>query len=150
MNEASTIAIIGILGSCVAALIWIIKYLFDSFKPALDKLAEVTHANTEATKNADAYLQQRNGRDIEFHREIMVKLQAIPLRADGSATIVADELKNQTEVLKVELDKQNILIVDALHQIVELTAEKIEQGKKQNEHQTIIEQTVEKQIISKV
>jgi len=147
MNEASTIAIVGILGSCVAALIWIIKYLFDSFKPALDKLVEVTHANTEATKNADAYLQQRNGRDIEFHKEIMAKLQAIPVKAEGAATIVANELKNQTEVLRVELDKQNILIIDELHHIVELTAERIEQGKKQSEHQVIVEQTVEKQII---
>jgi len=147
MNETSTIAIIGILGSTVGALIYIIKYLFTTFKPVLDRLVEVTHANTEATKNADAYLQQRNGRDIEFHKDIMAKLQAIPLKAEGAATIVAEELKNQTEVLRVELDKQNILIVDELHKIVELTAERIEQGKKQSEHQIIVEQTVEKQII---
>ena len=147
MNETSTIAIIGILGSTVGALIYIIKYLFTTFKPVLDRLVEVTHANTEATKNADAYLQQRNGRDIEFHKDIMAKLQAIPLKAEGAATIVAEELKNQTEVLRVELDKQNILIVDELHKIVELTAERIEQGKKQSEHQVIVEQTVEKQII---
>jgi len=123
MNEASTIAIIGILGSTVAALIWIIKYLFDSFKPVMDELVKVTQANTAATTSADTYLKQRNGRDIEFHTEIMAKLQDIPSQAAKAAEVVAEELKR----------------------VGDLTAETLEHSR---EHQTIREQTVEKQIIN--
>ena len=125
MNEASTIAIIGILGSTVAALIWIIKYLFDSFKPAMDELVKVTQANTSATTSADTYLKQRNGRDIEFHTEIMAKLKDIPSQAVEAVKIVAEELKR----------------------VGDLTAETLEHSRA---HQIIKEQTVEKQIISKV
>ena len=123
MNEASTIAIIGILGSTVAALIWIIKYLFDSFKPAMDELISATQANTAATTSADTYRKERNGRDTEFHAEIMAKLQDIPNQAAEAAKIVAKELKR----------------------VGDLTAETLEHSR---EHQTIREQTVEKQIIN--
>jgi len=75
MNDAVTLAIVALLGTLIAGAIWVIKYLFGSFKPVLDSLVDSTRANTEATKSADAYLKQRNGRDIEFHTEIMKELR---------------------------------------------------------------------------
>lgn len=67
VNEAVMLAALGIVSACVAGLIWVIKRMFNDVVPALKHLTKATESNTEATKSADAYLQQRNGRDIERH-----------------------------------------------------------------------------------
>jgi len=127
MNEASTLAIIGILGATTGALVWIIKYLFTSFKPVMDNLVRATEENTKATQSADEYLRERNGRDIEFHKEIMVSLKEIPAQA-----------KKQAEQ-----------VVEELHRVGDLTAERLVQSAEQTKHQTVTEQTVEHQIVEK-
>ena len=132
MNDAALLAALAIVATISGALVWIIKYLFNTFKPVMDELVKSTQANTEATISADTYLKQRNGRDIEFHSEILSKLQDIPNQAAKAAEVVAQELKR----------------------VGDLTAGKAEQVKENLEnttnHQNVIEQTVETQIISKV
>ena len=127
MNEAATLAIIGILGATTAALVWIIKYLFASFMPVMDNLVRATEENTKATKSADEYLRDRNGRDKTFHEEIMLSLKEIP-----------DQAKKQAEEVAKEL-----------HRVGDLTAERLVQAAGQTKHQTVIEQTVEHQIVEK-
>ena len=127
MNEAATLAIIGILGATTAALVWIIKYLFASFMPVMDNLVRATEENTKATKSADEYLRDRNGRDKTFHEEIMLSLKEIP-----------DQAKTQAEEVAKEL-----------HRVGDLTAERLVQAAGQTKHQTVIEQTVEHQIVEK-
>jgi len=127
MNEAATLAIIGILGATTAALVWIIKYLFASFMPVMDNLVRATEENTKATKSADEYLRDRNGRDKTFHEEIMLSLKEIPNQAKKQAEEVAKEL----------------------HRVGDLTAERLVQAAGQTKHQTVIEQTVEHQIVEK-
>jgi len=126
MNDAALLAALGIVATISGALVWIIKYLFNTFKPVMDELVKSTQANTEATISADTYLKQRNGRDIEFHTEIMNKLQDIPNKAARAAEVVAEELKR----------------------VGDLTAETLEQSKHDLSHQTIKEQTVEHQTVN--
>lgn len=103
MGESSNLAVIGILASCVGALVWIIKYLFAKIIPNLEKntdmlklLADVTTNNTAATKSADEYLRERNGRDIEFHTQVVERLDAVPLKMEQIALKQAKELKRIT------------------------------------------------------
>ena len=129
-NDAALLAALAITATCVGSLVWIIKYMFNTFKPIMDELVKVTQANTEVTKNADTYLQQRNGRDIEFHTAMMTKIEDIPIQAKKAAHILAAELKR----------------------VGDLTAQKVEQVKETASHptdQAIQTQTVEKQIINK-
>ncbi len=60
---------------------------------SLNKLTAATEKNTDATKSADAYLKQRNGRDIEKHTELLKATQAIPrtlkrIAADQAVAII--------------------------------------------------------------
>ena len=132
MNEAALLAALAIVATISGALVWIIKYLFNTFKPVMDELVRATQANTSATISADTYLKQRNGRDIDFHTEIMEKLKAIPDQAAIQAERVAIELKR----------------------VGDLTAQKVAEVKEEVSHpttqqQTVIKQTVEEQVINK-
>lgn len=87
------LALVAVLTTCVGGLIWIIKYMFTHIRPLLESLVEATRLNTQATESADEYLRQRNGRDMEFHREVMIGLKEIPKESKRQASIVAKELK---------------------------------------------------------
>ena len=103
-NDASLLAALAIVSTCVLALVWVIKHLFTSIIPALDGLNKVTELNTKATKMADAYLRERNGRDIEFHTELMASMNAIPEQIKDTAKITAKELVK----IQANLPAQNI------------------------------------------
>lgn len=133
MDSAATIAIVGVLSATVGALIWIIKYLFTEFKPALDTLIKLsaeniknTAQNTETTRSADLYLRERNGRDNAFHSEVMASLKDIPIQAKAQADIVVQELRN----------------------VGKLTAKTLEETNQQTITQTVVEQTVGKQVVA--
>lgn len=102
-TNAGLLAALGIVSVSVGALVWIIKYLFTEIKPALVSLVEVTTTNTAATKSADIYLRERNGRDNEFHSEVMVALQDIPVQANVQAKTVARELKRVGDMTAAKL-----------------------------------------------
>lgn len=98
-NATTTIAIVGVLATCVGGLLWIIKFLFNQLLPRLDvgnvileKLTVATQENTTATKNADKYLQERNGRDNEMHAEMIKAINAIPEQIIKTATVTAKVL----------------------------------------------------------
>lgn len=121
IDTAVIIAIIGVLSATVGALIWIIKYLFSEFKPLLDSLVKVTEQNTLATKTADTYLRERNGRDNEFHAEVMKSLKDIPIRAEKQANRVAKELKRVGDTTAAHLKRigaQEIAEQTVQHQTV--------------------------------
>lgn len=63
---------------------------------ALDSVTGATRQNTAATENADNYLQQRNGRDIESHKETLIAIQAIP---DTMQQIADDQVIAITKAL---------------------------------------------------
>jgi len=99
MNEAVMIAALGIVASCVAGLLWVIKFMFNKMIPAIDKLSDTTVANTRATQSADRYLRERNGRDSEFHKSTLKAIKAIPTKmqiiADNQAITLLENLKKQ-------------------------------------------------------
>lgn len=109
MQESSTIAIIGILGTTVGALIWIIKHMFDKILPALeslskstDKNTEAAHANTVATKTADKYLRDRNGRDNTMHTELIKAVGRISEKIVETAEVTAKALQETPITQHVE------------------------------------------------
>ena len=88
METTVLLAALAIVSACVAALVWVIKFLFTEILPVIrnnvtitEKLIVSTEMNTEATKSSDAYLRERNGRDIHFHENIMKSLVAIQEQA---------------------------------------------------------------------
>lgn len=78
MSDSTVLlAALGIVSACVGALIYVIKFMFQKIVPLLESLTISTDKNTKATKKADEYLRERNGRDNEFHGEVMKGLKAI-------------------------------------------------------------------------
>lgn len=78
------LAILGVLGTCVGGLIWVIKRLFERVVPAMDnisialeKLSTSTESNTRAIKAADTYLQKRNGATDKHHANVTKAVKAV-------------------------------------------------------------------------
>lgn len=120
-STAPLLAALAIVSACVASLVWTIKYLFSQFKPVLDGLVISAQENTNATRNADQYLRQRNGRDMEFHTEVMIALQDIPVQQAKQAEIVAKELKRVGDMTAAKLKvvgDQTIVHQSVEHQVV--------------------------------
>lgn len=103
-NDAGLLAALGVVSACVAGLLWIIKFMFNRLVPLLENsnklMAEsnnLTKANTKITHNADQYLRQRNGRDIEFHAKQLESINAIPIKmqeiADAQAKTLIENFK---------------------------------------------------------
>lgn len=109
-NDSITLAVVAILATCVGGLLWIIKFMFGKLVPIIEDLQKVTLANTKATKSADDYLRQRNGRDNEHHQETMKVIQAIPDKMQKIADIQAKTLEENLR----KLPSQNIE-----HQVVQ-------------------------------
>lgn len=113
MNEAVLLSALGIVATCVAGLIWVIKYLFSQIVPALNGLEKVTRLNTEATKSADTYLRERNGRDNEHHTAVLESINEIPktmqkiANAQSSAIIEAVSVRRQS-VAEQRVEHQTI------------------------------------------
>lgn len=116
MEATVIITALGIVASCVAGLIWVIKNLFEKILPTLDQLTKSTIANTDATKSADSYLKVRNGRDSEMHKELIKSINAIPEQIIKTATVTAKTLKENPEqkVINQNVDMQHVakIIVD--------------------------------------
>jgi len=100
-DKASILAALAILGTCVGALVWMIEYMFTKMLPMIEKNIDATTANTLATKNADKYLQDRNGRDAEAHKETLKAIAVIPTKmqeiADLQATTLVESVKEISE-----------------------------------------------------
>lgn len=103
MNETGLIAALGIVSACVAGLIWVIKKMFNDIIPAIDGLKKATDQNTKATKSADTYLRDRNGRDTEHHKATLVAIEAIPVTLKKIAN---DQEKAIIKAVKV--DRQSV------------------------------------------
>lgn len=108
-NSAVTIAIVGILATCVGGLLWIIKFMFNKMTPLLEGLTKSTDANTSATKTADKYLRDRNGRDAESHKESIKAIEAIPLKMQAIADKQAATLiKNLKKLPAQKIEHQHV------------------------------------------
>ncbi len=115
IDAYAVVAIVGVLATCVGALIWIIKYIFQHLTPAIDNLKNATSANTKATRSADKYLKERNGRDGEIHKELFNKIDIqnealvkLPGLIEAIATkAAAHNLKAYAEI-KAEADAKLI------------------------------------------
>lgn len=119
-TDAVLLAALGIVSAAVAGFIWVIKFMFTKLLPAIDKtnvLAEkgiaMAGANTKATKSADSYLRERNGRDGEKHAELLKATKQIPATmqkiadAQSAAIIKAVDIREQ-HVEHQHIDKQDI------------------------------------------
>lgn len=101
LDNAVTLAVVGVLATCVGGLLWIIKFMFNKMVPMMEENIKATIANTEATRSADKYLKERNGRDIEKHEELIKATEAIPVKmqyiADTQAKAIVTNLKQVKE-----------------------------------------------------
>lgn len=108
---------LGASGAVVIVVIFFLKYLREENAKnniALDKLTKATIQNTAATKSADTYLRQRNGRDIEKHQELLVATKAIP---DTLKQIADDQA---TAIIKaVTVKEQHVEHAHVEHQTVQ-------------------------------
>ncbi len=69
MSDQIVLGIIGVLGTAVGALIWVIKYMFDKLLPVIESLKESVDNNAEQTKENREYLEKRNGKDSRIWQE---------------------------------------------------------------------------------
>ena len=109
-SEAPLLAALTIVSACVAVLVWVIKFMFTKILPAMEnnnKLTAqanvLTKANTKATKSADEYLRERNGRDNEHHAAVLESIKAIPTAMNK---IARDQERAIIKAVKVE--KQSV------------------------------------------
>jgi len=91
METTALLAALAIVSACVAALVWVIKYMFAKLEPLIATSIELTKLNTLATEantkasektekavhSLDTYTRERNGRDNHFHGNVMKALVAI-------------------------------------------------------------------------
>lgn len=113
-NTAVTIAVVGVLATCVGGLLWVIKFMFTKLLPiidknanATDKLVAVTKQNTKQIKIADEYQRHRNGRDNEMHKELIHAIAEIPKQiittgavSDASGRDTAKNTSATTDAVK--------------------------------------------------
>lgn len=104
-SSAITLAVVGILATCVTGLLWVIRFLFTKLLPIIDKnaastekLVQVTKQNTRQIKQADDYQRKRNGREAEAHQELIKAISEIPRQivktGAKSDTIIKEVIKN--------------------------------------------------------
>lgn len=79
MNEVVLVAL-GIVATCVGALIWLLKFIMTEIKVSLDKnseshqrVATATALNTKATQETVNYLKNLNGRLADITAEKIEK-----------------------------------------------------------------------------
>ena len=113
MNEAPLIAALGIVSACVGGLIWVIKRMFSDVVPALEGLKKATDQNTSATKAADTYLRDRNGRDKEHHTASLRAIRAIPVTLKK----IADD-QEKAIIRAVKVEKQSVTEQKVEHQTI--------------------------------
>jgi hypothetical protein len=109
-TDGALLAALGIVSVCVGVLVWVIKFMFEKILPALEnnnkltaQTIELTKANTKATKSADEYLRQRNGRDNEHHKAALEAINAIP------KTLKKIAIDQEKAIIKaVKVDKQSV------------------------------------------
>lgn len=124
VDATVTLAVVGVLATCVGGLLWVLKFVFSKLLPRFDKgnevmatLVSATKTNTEITKNADIYLRQRNGLDDINHAELIKVTKAIPVKMQR----IAD---SQAKALSVSLKKIKEQHVEHAH-VDKLTATEI-------------------------
>lgn len=123
-NDAGLLAALGVVSACVAGLLWIIKFMFNRLVPLLENsnklMAEsnnLTKANTKITHNADQYLRQRNGRDIEFHAKQLESINAIPIKMQEIADAQAKTLIENFKKLPSQNIVNNVVVVGVSNSI---------------------------------
>lgn len=108
MNDAGLLAALGIVSACVAGLIWVIKTMFNNIIPTLKELTQATRQNTSATKSADKYLKERNGRDVEKHAELLKATKAIPKTMQRIADDQSKAILRAVEVKEQHVEHQHV------------------------------------------
>lgn len=108
MNSPELLAALGIVSACVAGLIWVIKRMFNDILPALDGLKAATQSNTSATKSADEYLRERNGRDNEHHAATLKAINAVPTTLQKIADDQAKAIIKAVTVEKQSVNEQTV------------------------------------------
>lgn len=122
-NTSVTLAVIAILGSTVGALVYVIKFMFNKVIPMLEqqikvtgKLLTATSNNTSATKSADEYLRQRNGRDAEKHQELLEVTKEIPLTLQRIADTQAESIIKAIKIKEQHVEHQHVEISSVEHE----------------------------------
>lgn len=113
MNSPELLAALGIVSACVAGLIWVIKKMFNDILPALNGLKRATEQNTSATKSADTYLRERNGRDNEHHAATLKAINAIPVTLKDIA-----DAQEKAIIKAVKVDRQSVTEQKVEHQTI--------------------------------
>lgn len=86
---------------------------------ALENNVKALENNEKAVASADKYLRERNGRDAQSHKELMVAVQAIPTTMQSIADNQADAIVTAVTVKEQNVGKQTVehqLVKDTEHQ----------------------------------
>lgn len=111
------ISIVGILGTCVASLIWVIKRMFEKFEPLIAANTKQTAINNEnsrkqarAIKGVEMYLRERNGRDAEVHKKNIEAWETAKAAMDASTEKVIEAVQHiSSQHVDQQIVKSNII-----------------------------------------
>lgn len=106
----------GASGAVVVVVFLFLKFMKDEGvkrDTTYAKVAKALENNEKAVATADKYLRERNGRDAQSHKELMIAVQAIPITMQDIADKQAEAIVTAVTVKEQNVGKQ---IVD--HQTV--------------------------------
>lgn len=107
--NAVALASLGILGTVVAALVWIIKFLFEKILPILEELRIAIDKNTKQTTANTTYLRARNSRDSDFWQEVRDGLKSIHQSLPGpkQRTVATSASRSKRVIAETEVVRGN-------------------------------------------
>lgn len=94
---------LGASGAVVVTVLLFLKFMREESSKrdaTYLKISQSLNKNTQATKTADTYLRERNGRDGERHAELIAVTQAIVDRLDKSAITLTSDTKDAVQAVK--------------------------------------------------
>lgn len=104
-NNSVTLAVVAILATCVAGLLWIIKFMFNRLLPLIEKSTKASVAAQKSSNENTKYLKDRNGRDAEIHERLIKEIQTMPEKI--SQDVLEQHVERQ-EVKSAKITKSDI------------------------------------------
>lgn len=108
----------GASGAVVVVVIVFLKFLreegknrdktYELVSEELSKLSNSTDKNTQATKSADEYLRERNGRDNEHHGAVLTAINEIPKTMKKIANAQSKAIINAVSVNEQSVKEQTV------------------------------------------
>lgn len=128
-SNAVALAALGVLASCIACVVWVVRTVLGRVAPALDKHSRSAD-NISATvkkldgsiKSFDTYLRERNGRDNEM---FTAQIAAMKSLKDNFSAMTESTHEKDSEILKeirqIKIKTQDVKTQHVHKQVVDET-----------------------------